>query len=58
MFVWLQMKEYPSYADDVVQIHYVWCFLADGGLQCCIHLLLWLQRVPLGHWTPGIGQHV
>ena len=26
MFVWLQMTEYPSYADDVVQIQYVWCF--------------------------------
>lgn len=32
--------------------------LADGGLQSSVHLLLWLQRVPLGHRTPGIGQHV
>lgn len=32
--------------------------LADGGLQSSVHLLLWQQRVPLGHWTPGIGQHV
>lgn len=32
--------------------------LADRGLESCVHFLFWLQCVPLGHWTPRIGQHV
>lgn len=31
---------------------------ADGGLQSSIHLLFGQERVPLGHRTPGVGQHV
>lgn len=50
----------PFYADDGVVYTYVcvWVHLADGSLQSSVHLLLCQQRVPLGHWTPGIGQHV
>lgn len=57
--VWCHMKKYPSCADGAVYTCVsLWVCLANGGLQSSIHLLLGQQRVPLGHRTPGIGQHV
>ena len=41
------------------------CFLFKQGatltrfrLESCINFFLWHQRVPLGHWTSGISQHI
>lgn len=50
-------QKMPSHTDDD-EILCVGLFLTDGGLQSGVHLLLWLQCVPLGHWTPRIGQHI
>lgn len=55
---WCETEAHKRFLFKLLYAACVSVCLANRSLHRSVHLLLRLQYVPLGHWTPGIGQHV